>query len=63
MNTNMLSRIATMLQRNLGISQVIFLVLARDQELVSNFENEIMIVCGHRSLGDVLSVEQNQNKH
>jgi hypothetical protein len=52
-----------MLQRNLGISQVIFLVLARDQELVSNFENEIMIVCGHRSLGDVLSVEQNQNKH
>jgi hypothetical protein len=31
---------------------VIFLALARGQELiVSNFDNGIMMVCGHRSMG------------
>jgi hypothetical protein len=37
---------------------VIFLILVRGQELVvSIFDNGIMIIYGHRSLGDVLYTE------
>jgi hypothetical protein len=41
-----------MIIQDLYRSRVIFLALARGQELiVSNFGNGIMIVCGHRSMG------------
>jgi hypothetical protein len=48
----MLGRVPAMLIEDLGRSQVIFLALARDQELiVSTFDNGIMMVCGHGSMG------------
>jgi hypothetical protein len=48
----MLGRIAALLIRDLGRSRVIFLALARGQELVvSIFDNKMMIVCGHESMG------------
>jgi hypothetical protein len=41
-----------MLIQDLSRSRVIFLALAQGQELiVSNFDNEIMMVCGHGSMG------------
>jgi hypothetical protein len=52
MDTSMLGRIAALLIRDLGRSRVIFLALARGQELVvSIFDNKMMIVCGHESMG------------
>jgi hypothetical protein len=48
----MLGRVAALLIRDLGRSRVIFLALARGQELiVSIFDNRMMIVYGHRSMG------------
>jgi hypothetical protein len=48
----MLGRVAALLIRDLGRSRVIFLALARGQELVvSIFDNRMMIVCGHESMG------------
>jgi hypothetical protein len=48
----MLGRVAALLIRDLGRSRVIFLALARGQELVvSIFYNKMMIVYGHRSMG------------
>jgi hypothetical protein len=48
----MLGRVATLLIRDLGRSRVIFLALARGQELVvSIFDNIMTIVCGHGSMG------------
>jgi hypothetical protein len=48
----MLGRVPTMLIQDLGRSRVIFLALARGQELtVSNFDNGIIMVCGHESMG------------
>ena len=48
----MLGRVAALLIRDLGRSRVIFLALARGQELiVSTFHIEIMMVCGHESMG------------
>jgi hypothetical protein len=48
----MLGRVAALLIRDLSRSRVIFLALARGQELVvSTFDNRMMIVCGHRSMG------------
>jgi hypothetical protein len=48
----MLGRVAAMLNQDLGRSRVIFLALARGQELVvSNFDNRRMMVCGHGSMG------------
>jgi hypothetical protein len=48
----MLGRVAAMLNQDLGRSRVIFLALARGQELVvSNFDNRTMLVCGHGYMG------------
>ena len=52
MDTSMLGRVAAMLNQDLGRSRVIFLALARGQELVvSIFDNRMMMVCGHGSMG------------
>jgi hypothetical protein len=52
MDTSMLGRVAALLIRDLDRSRVIFLALARGQELViSIFYNRMMIVCGHGSMG------------
>ena len=52
MNTSMLGRVAALLIRDLGRSRVIFLALARGQELnVSIFISRMMIVCGNGSMG------------
>jgi hypothetical protein len=52
MDTSMLGRVAAMLNQDLGRSRVIFLALARGQELaVSIFDNGMMMVCGHGSMG------------
>jgi hypothetical protein len=48
----MLGRVGALLIRDLGRSRVIFLALARGQELVvSILDNRMMMVCGHRSMG------------
>jgi hypothetical protein len=48
----MLGRVAAMLNQDLGRSRVIFLALARGQELVvSIFYNRMMMVCGRGSMG------------
>jgi hypothetical protein len=63
MNTNMLDRVAALLNKDLGRRRVIFLPLARGQELtVSILITGIMIICGHGSLEDVMSMRQNWNK-
>jgi hypothetical protein len=52
MDNSMLGRVAAMLNQDLGRSRVIFLALARGQELVvSIFDNGMMMVCGHGSMG------------
>jgi hypothetical protein len=51
MDTSMLGRVAALLIRDLGRSRVIFLALARGQELVIHFDNRMMMVCGHGSMG------------
>jgi hypothetical protein len=52
MDTSMLGRVVALLIRNLGRSRVIFLALARGQELVvSIFYNIMMLVGGHESMG------------
>jgi hypothetical protein len=52
MDTSMLGRVAALLIRDLGRSRVIFLALARGQELVvSFFYIVMMMVCGQRSMG------------
>ena len=48
----MLGRVAAILNQDLGRSRVIFLALARGQELVvSIFDNRMMMVYGHGSRG------------
>ena len=48
----MLGRVAALLIRDLGRSRVIFLALARGQELVvSIFDNRMVMVCGYVSMG------------
>jgi hypothetical protein len=52
MDTSMLGRVAALLIRDLGRSRVIFLALARGQELIiSIFYIGMMMVCGHGSMG------------
>jgi hypothetical protein len=52
MDTSMLGRVAALLIRDLGRSRVIFLALARGQELiVSIFYIGMMMVYGHGSMG------------
>jgi hypothetical protein len=59
MNTSMLGRLAAMLIKDLGRSRVIFLALVRGQELVVFIlMMGVMMVCGHGSLEDALSVRQ-----
>jgi hypothetical protein len=48
----MLSRVSAMLIQDLGRSRVIFVSLARGQELiVSNFDDGITMVYGHGYMG------------
>jgi hypothetical protein len=52
MDTSMLGRVAALLIRDLVRSRVIFLALARGQELiVSIFYIKMLMVCGQRSMG------------
>jgi hypothetical protein len=52
MYTCMLGRVAAILSKDLGRSRVIILALARGQELVVYiFDNQVMMVCGHGSMG------------
>jgi hypothetical protein len=52
MYTSMLGRVAALLIRDLGRSRGIIVALARGQELiVSIFYIEMMMVCGHGSMG------------
>jgi hypothetical protein len=63
MDTSMLGRVAALLIRDLGRSRVIFIALARGQDLiVSTFHNGMMMVCGLRSMGIAMSSRQNWNK-
>jgi hypothetical protein len=58
METTMLGQVAAMLIRDLGRSRVIFLALTCVQEMdCIHFDNGTMIVYGHGSLGDALSVK------
>jgi hypothetical protein len=55
MDTSMLGRVAAMLNQDLGRSRVIFLALAQGQELVvSIFDNRMMMVYGHGSMGCIV---------
>jgi hypothetical protein len=52
MNTSMLGRVAALLIRDLGRSRVIFLALARGQDIdCTHFHIILMLVCGHGSMG------------
>ena len=52
MDTSTLGRVATLLIRDLGRSRVIFLALARGQDIdYTHFYIILMLVCGHRSMG------------
>jgi hypothetical protein len=63
MDTSMLGRVAALLNRDLGRSRVIFLALARGQELtVSIFDIIMMVVCGQRSMGMRCLRDGNGNK-
>jgi hypothetical protein len=63
MDTSMLGRVAAMLNQDLSSSRVIFLALARGQELVvSNFDNRMMMVYGHGSMGMRCLLDKNWNK-
>jgi hypothetical protein len=63
MDTSMLGRVAALLIRDLGRSRMIFLALARGQELVvSTFDNRMMIVYGHGSMGMRCLRDRNWNK-
>jgi hypothetical protein len=59
----MLGRVAALLIRDLGSSRVIFLALARGQELVvSTFLIIMMLVCGQQSMGIGCLRDGNWNK-
>jgi hypothetical protein len=63
MDTSMLGRVAALLIRDLGRSRVIFLALARGQELVvSIFHIVMMLVCGQQSMGIGCLQDGNWNK-
>ena len=52
MNTSMLGRVAALIIRDLGRSRVIFLALARGQEIgCIHFLIIMMLVCGQQSMG------------
>ena len=63
MNTSMLGRVAALLIRDLGRSRVIFLALARDQEIDCTHFHTIMIrVGGQPSMGIGCPRDENLNK-
>jgi hypothetical protein len=63
MDTSMLGRVAALLIRDLGRSRVIFLALARGQDLVvSIFHIIMMMVCGQQSMGMRCLQDGNWNK-
>jgi hypothetical protein len=52
MDTSMLGRVVALLIRDLGISRVIFLALARGQGIdCTHFHILLMLVYGHGSIG------------
>jgi hypothetical protein len=52
MDTSMLGRVVALLNRDLGRSRVIFLALARGQDIdCAHFHIILMLVCGHGSMG------------
>jgi hypothetical protein len=52
MHTSMLGRVTALLIRDLGRSRVIFLALARGQEIgCIHFHIIMMMVCGQQSMG------------
>jgi hypothetical protein len=52
MDTSMLGRVAALLIRDISRSRVIFLALARGQEIgCTHFHILLMLVCGHGSMG------------
>jgi hypothetical protein len=63
MDTSMLGRVAALLISDLGRSRVIFLALARGQEIgCIHFYMVMMIVCGQRSMGMRCLRDGNWNK-
>jgi hypothetical protein len=63
MNTSMLGRVAALLIRALGRSRVIFLALARGQEIgCIHFDIIMMVVCGQWSMGMRCLRDGNWNK-
>jgi hypothetical protein len=63
MNTSMLSRVAALLIRDFGRSRVIFLALARGQEIgCIHFLIIMMLVCGQQSMGIGYPRDKNWNK-
>jgi hypothetical protein len=52
MKTSMLGPVAALLIRDLGRSRVIYLALARGQDIdCTHFHIILMLVCGHESMG------------
>ena len=52
MDTSMLGRVAALLNGDLDRSRVIFLALARGQDInCTHFHIILMLVCGHGSMG------------
>jgi hypothetical protein len=63
MDTSMLGRVAALLIRDFGRSRVIFLALARDQEIdCIHFDNRMVMVCRHGSMGTRGLRDENWNK-
>jgi hypothetical protein len=63
MNTSMLSRVAVLLIMDFGRSRVIFLALARGQEIgCIHFLIIMMLVCGQQSMGIGCPRDKNWNK-
>jgi hypothetical protein len=63
MDTSMLGRVAALLIRDLGRSRVIFLALARGQDIdCTHFHIILMLVCGQQSMGIGCLRDKNLNK-
>jgi hypothetical protein len=59
----MLGRVAALLIRDLGRSRVIFLALARGQEIdCIHLDNRMIRVCGLEPMGVAMSTRRNWNK-
>jgi hypothetical protein len=52
MDTSMLGRVVALLIKDIGRSRVIFLALARDQEIgCTHFDTIMILVCGQQFMG------------